>query len=352
MRLIYVFISAIFLLLAIFSYYNYKRKRIRFVHFVTWTGAFLALSVLSLFPDLVNLVMGLLGLIERVNFLVVMLIIITPSFIFIQLNSNNRLKREISQLTQTVGIQRFFNEKMREAPGKSIRKNNILVKMAAYNEEQNIGAVLEKMPSDVDVLVVDDCSSDQTGKIAAKHGAMVVRHDKNLGQGIGDITGFILAFELGYEYIIEMDADGQHDPTEIPLFIKTLKENSQLDIAVGSRVKGSQQGKTRSLRKIFLPLYTNIINWASGYHLTDALCGYKAYRAASLLKKPYVLDALLETEYIAAELYIRFGRNGFQVDEIPTNVLERPHGKSHKGTFRYGFAVIWVILRAWMSRNS
>lgn len=351
MRPIYVFISAIFLLLSIFSYYNYKRKRIRFVNFIIWSGAFLSLSVISLFPDLVDLVIGFLGLVERANFLVVMLSIITPAFIFIQLNNNNRFKREITQLTQALGIQRFFNEKMREAPGKNIRKNNVLVKMAAYNEAQNIAAVLENIPANVDVLVVDDCSSDQTGKIAAQYGAMVVRHDKNMGQGIGDLTGFILAFELGYQYIIEMDADGQHDPGEIPLFIKALKENPQLDIVVGSRVKGSQQGNPGTLRQTFLPLYTRIINRASGYRLTDAMCGYKAYRAASLLKKPHVLDRLLETEYIAAELYIRFGKNGFRIDEIPTNVLERQHGKSHKGTFRYGFAVIWIILRSLLSKQ-
>ena len=79
------------------------------------------------------------------------------------------------------------------------------------------------------------------------------------------------------------------------------------------------------------------------------MCGYKAYRVASLLKHPEILHEMLETEYIAAEMYIRFGSAGLKVGEIPIEGLSRRHGKSHKGTFRYGFAVAWVIIRSLLS---
>jgi glycosyltransferase involved in cell wall biosynthesis len=293
--------------------------------------------------------MGVLGMTERSNFLVVILLIITPTFIAGQFNTNNKLTREVNKLAQVVGIQRFFIENLLGGVSGYQKRSNVIVKMAAFDEEKNIGMVLEQMPDNVDVLVIDDASDDQTARIASTHGAMVIRHEKNMGQGIGDLTGFRLAFDMGYEYIVEMDADGQHNPKEIPLFIKTLQDNSELDIVVGSRVLGCQSGEVCNMRKTFLPVYTRIINWASGYDLTDAMCGFKAYRSASLLKVSHVLDEPLETEYIAAELYVRFGLAGLRVGEIPVYIKPREHGKSHKGTLRYGFAVAWVILRSWLN---
>jgi len=351
MRLIYILISSFFLLLSIIAYYNYRRKRLGLRDATIWIGAFLVLSVSSLSPGLVDLAIGMFGLKLKVNFLVFVLCVVTSAFIFFQLSTNNKLDRELSQLTQSLGIQRFFVQSLIAHGAGMEKKKNVLVKMAAYNEGKNIGRVLERMPGNVDILVVDDCSSDETEQIASKYGAMVVRHEKNMGQGIGDLTGFRVAFELGYDYIIEMDADGQHDPGEIPVFIEALQENPEVDIVVGSRILGSQKGQVCNVRRTFLPLYTRVINSASGYELTDAMCGYKAYRASSLLKDPHVLEELLETEYIAAELYIRFGRAGLKVKEIPVHIKERKYGKSHKGMFRYGFAVAWVVLRALLNRR-
>jgi glycosyltransferase involved in cell wall biosynthesis len=300
---------------------------------------------LSIAPDLVDIAAGILGLKLRANFLLIILTIVTLSFIFIQFNANDRLKRELNLLAQELGIQRLYaRSSLLNTSGD--KRSSVLVKMAAFNEERNIRDVLLRMPPDVDVLVVDDGSTDSTGKIAHECGAIVVRHEFNMGQGIGDLTGFRIALELGYDVIVEMDADGQHDPAKIREFLDHLEANPDLDIVVGSRTTaGAAKGMDR-VRRNFLPLYTRVINWASGYALTDAMCGYKAYRVASLLKHPEILREMLETEYIAAEMYIRFGSAGLKVGEIPIEGLSRRHGKSHKGTFRYGFAVAWVIIRS------
>ena len=346
MRFIYIISCGFFILLAFFALYNFKRKRIGFQNFLIWFCSFCFLAVLSLFPSLADFALKLLGLKLRTNFLLIVLMIITISFIFVQLNTNSKFNRENTRLTQALGIQRFLMSYSISNQLKPIKKHDVIVKMAAYNEENNIKSVLETMPDNVDVLVIDDGSQDRTGEFAKACGAMIIRHEINLGQGIADLTGFQVAFDMGYKYIIEMDADGQHNPIDIPLFINKLEDHPDLDIVVGSRITGSQSVEADFLRTKFLPLYTRMINWASGYSLTDGMCGFKAYRAESLLKSSHVFNGLIETEYIAAELYIRFGRSNLNVGEIPINVLARASGRSHKGTFRYGFAVAWVIMRA------
>jgi len=264
---------------------------------------------------------------------------------------NSKSERDLCLLTQIIGIQQFLINTFGSTGRKPQKNSHILVKMAAYNEQKNIGDVLERISKAYDVLVVDDCSTDQTAKVAGEFGAMVVRHDKNMGQGIGDLTGFRVALDMDYEYIVEMDADGQHDPEEIPKFIKKIEDDPTLDIVVGSRILGSQEGPVNILRATFLPTYTRLICRASGYDLTDVLCGFKAYRTTSLKLVPHVLEKPLETQYIAAELYIRFGRAGLNIGEIAVNIKERKHGKSHKGTLRYGIAVAWIILRALVAKR-
>lgn len=345
MRLIYILFSSFLVFLAIISYYQFKRGNIGVSSFVILSLSFCSLAVLSLFPGITDTVANLVGMNVRVNFIILILMIVTASFIFIQIKAHSLIRRELNQIIQQTAITHLYSSSQSEGGRKREKKNNTLVKIAAFNEEKNLGDVLQSMLDSVDVLIIDDGSTDRTREVAAKHGAIIARHVKNMGQGMADVTGFQVAFDLGYKYIVEMDGDGQHNPAEIPLFISELEEHPDLDIVVGSRVLGSQNADADFLRVRFLPLYTRMINWASGYSLTDGLCGFKAYRTDSLIKCENIFRDLLETEYIAAELYMRFGKAGLRVAEIPVHVSGRTTGKSYKGTFRYGFAVAWIILR-------
>lgn len=347
MRILYISLSCFFVLLGLASYYNFRRKRINFRDFLIWTVSFTFLAVISLFPGSLDILIQLLGIQFRWNFVLLVLLIITVSFIFVQFNTNRRLKSEINRLTQGIGQNSLYLNH----PERIENRKKILVKMSAFNEEKNIGTVLDRIPEDMDVLVVDDGSDDLTAEVARSRGAMVIRHQINMGQGVGDLTGFNAAFDLGYEYVIEMDADGQHRPEDIPVFVNELENNPGCDFITGSRVIGTQQGAACNVRKTFLPVYTKIINWASGYQLTDAMCGFKAYKTASIRKYRKLLDELVETEYIAAEMLIKFGSAGLRVKEVPVTIKERESGKSRKGTFRYGFAVAWIILRTVLKKD-
>lgn len=220
----------------------------------------------------------------------------------------------------------------------------VLVTITAYNEERNIEHVLERISKDYDVLLVDDGSSDRTVEFAKKHGCKVAVHPINLGQGPAVITSFKIGIMEGYDVIIEMDGDGQHNPQEIPKFLEVL-ENSDYDIVVGSRILGKNYKKAPFFRRTFLPYFTSVINKISGYQLTDSMCGFRAFRATSLKKVMPQIENMFELQYLASEMFIRFAKAGLTVTEIPIELSDRLTGKSYKGLFRYGIGVSRAIIK-------
>ena len=222
-----------------------------------------------------------------------------------------------------------------------------VVTLAAYNEAKNIGSLVRKIVGQgFTCVVVDDGSSDATATIAAAEGARVVRHAINLGQGHALLTGLKVAIkQRGCEFVVEMDADGQHRPEEIPAFVQKMRE-THADVVVGSRILGAASRNAPLIRRAMLPYVTWCINKLSGYELTDSMCGFRAFRRESLSRVLPVLDAMLEPQYIAAEMFIRFGRIGFSIVEIPVHIDQRSSGMSTKGMLRYGTGVLKSAVRA------
>jgi glycosyltransferase involved in cell wall biosynthesis len=222
----------------------------------------------------------------------------------------------------------------------------VVVVMAAYNEARNIAPVIRRIRAQgCRCVVADDGSSDGTAAVAREAGASVVQHRVNLGQAAGLVTGFKAALLEPSDAIIEMDADGQHEPADIPRFLRAL-EQSGADVVVGSRVLGSTHANAPFLRRAFLPHYTSLINALTGYRMTDAMCGYRAFRTASLRASAELLDRLVEPQYFAAELFLRMAREGLTVSEIPVHLRDRTSGLSTKGTLRYGLGVLKAIWRS------
>jgi glycosyltransferase involved in cell wall biosynthesis len=144
-----------------------------------------------------------------------------------------------------------------------------------------------------------------------------------------------------------MDGDGQHDPEEITLFIKKIEETGA-DIIAGSRILGSNYKNAPFLRRIFLKPLTWLLNRLTGYTISDSMCGFRAFRGESLRKVSHVFNDMLEPEYIASEMWIKFSHEGLTAAEIPITLADRKHGFSYKGLFRYGWGVISTIIRARM----
>lgn len=231
---------------------------------------------------------------------------------------------------------------------------NIAILTAALNEAKTLAEVFKPISDRYDLFVVDDGSSDDTKAAARKIGARVIRHCINLGQGYAFITGIKAILEnvdTNYDYIIFTDSDGQHDLSEIPKFISKAKTDN-LDVIVGSRILGSNYKNAPFLRKTFLPLYTVIINFLTGYQMTDAMCGFRAFNSLAMRRVIHIFDQMLEPQYLASEMFIRFANAGLTVGEVPINLKDREKGQSYKGTLRYGLGVLKAIIRTIMDRTS
>lgn len=217
--------------------------------------------------------------------------------------------------------------------------------ITAYNEASTLDSILASMP-DWDVFIIDDGSTDGTPAIANGYGAHVISHPINLGQGAAVITAFrVLSFK-DYDIVIEMDGDGQHDPAEIPKFVETL-ERSGADIVAGSRLLGSNYDGAPLSRRLMLYPLTWTLNLLTGYRISDSMCGFRAFRGTAIQKLAPILNDMVETEYIASEMWLRFAELGLSATEVPINLASRKTGGSYKGHAfaKYGVGIIRTILR-------
>lgn len=190
------------------------------------------------------------------------------------------------------------------------------VLMPVYNEAQTVDGVLDAVRRhfDGEIVVIDDGSTDETPRVlAARSDIAVVRLDRNCGYGCALRIGFDVARELRFDALITMDCDGQHEPAHIPQFLRALEDGS--DIISGSRyLPGSGTECEAPLhRREINQRITAEVNRVTGWELTDAFCGFKAYRVEALSKL-----ALSEPGYaMPLELWARAWRAGLKVREIP-----------------------------------
>jgi hypothetical protein len=335
---------ALSIAIVVSSYRLFLHKELSFDFFLFWSLAGIFLFIMALFPRFLDLVRRFFDPGNQSANFVFIISILALLMLVMKISI---LVRE-AHLGQERSTQRqaLINFRLENA-GRVVRKNDVLVKLAAFNESENIREVLGEMPEGVDVLVIDDGSTDNTGEVAQEYGAMVIRHSINLGQGSADISGFMYALDEGYEIVIEMDADGQHDPQDITHFVEAMRE-SDADVITGSRVLGSTDKNYSQLRSFFLPYYTKLLNSLTGYNLTDSMCGFKAFRMSTVRKDREIFDEVIESQYLASELYIRLSHREYKITEIPIHIGARGAGMSRKGTFRYGLRVLRIMLRVWL----
>jgi len=224
-----------------------------------------------------------------------------------------------------------------------------LVIIPAYNEAWNIVPLIEdlKAKGDWDVLVVDDASTDFTGKLARKtNKAFVVTHPYNLGIGGAVQTGFKFAQSKNYQYVLQFDADGQHVVDEIPRLLK-LVQLGKADVVVGSRFIKSHNGyKSSFLRRLGIKVFEWVGMLLIHQKIKDATSGFRAYnrKAIELLAKNYPVD------YPEPEAIIILGKQNFKISEVFTEMKPRIDGTSSiakKGVF-YMFKVLLAMIMTYI----
>ena len=209
----------------------------------------------------------------------------------------------------------------------------IVIVMPTYNERQNLEAIAPRVRTALptaDLLVVDDNSPDGTGDIADKLAetdphVQVMHRTEKAGLGRAYIAGFGWALDRGYDVIVEMDADGSHQPEHLPSLVSAL---DHADLSIGSRwVRGGKVvnwPKSREALSRAANIYTRVM---LGLGVRDATAGYRAYRAGTL--RTISLEQVESTGYcFQIDLTMRVARAGLRIVEVPITFVEREHGAS------------------------
>lgn len=229
------------------------------------------------------------------------------------------------------------------APGSAAPSfGSLLVLIPAYNEEAAIGIVVrevrDKAPG-APILVVDDCSWDGTASVARLAGARVLSLPTHLGLGGALQAGYRLAFELGYDYVIRIDGDGQHDPADIPKMLETLR-SSGCQMAIGSRFVDGASGQSSFLRGLGIRFFRLILRPILGREVRDPTSGFVGVNRQALA----VFSRSFPLEYPEIEALVVLQRKAFRFVEAPCHMRPRVAGHSSITALRSLYYIVHVLL--------
>lgn len=235
------------------------------------------------------------------------------------------------------------------------REKELLIIIPAYNEEKNIGPLLEQLmepeiSSLADVLVVDDASTDSTRDIVHRYGLPVVSHVYNLGYGSGLQSGYKYAIHKNYRYVIQMDADGQHDVCNIPVIYRELKktgENGETpDIVLASRfMEGSSRFPVSAVKMFAFWLFRAMICVITGRKIADPTTGLQGLDRKAF--SYYAQYNNFDHQYPDANMIMQMLLLNYRLTEVPAVMHVRTDGKSmHSGLEPVGYMLrmFWSVL--------
>ena len=256
----------------------------------------------------------------------------------------------VSIRTDPARARRVIEESRREFDSRyrDLKLTPVVALFCAYEEEDNIGPVLAAVPDQacglaVTTLVIVDGGSDRTEDIAKESGAVTFVLTENLGHGYAQRVGYALSIELGAQYVVTIDADGQNDPAEMPVMLQPLVDD-EADFVVASRVLG-RDTTSDTMRKAGVRVFSRVLSTIGHTKLTDTSNGYRAMRVSMLDDIAY---RLRQTQYHTAEFLIFAMKRGWRVTERPTVWYPRSSGETRKGkNWLYGFRYGKVILESW-----
>lgn len=223
----------------------------------------------------------------------------------------------------------------------------LTIVMAAYNESGSVGPLLATLPATlcglrVRTVVIDDGSTDGTPEEARVAGAVVGTHRRNLGQGDALRTGFALAGRLGAAVVVTMDADGQHDPADLPALVGPVVAGTA-DYVQGSRFLGTYDD-AGGARDLGIRGFTRLITLLTHTEITDCTNGYRAIDGPALTRLQ-----LVEDRFSASEILIQAAGHGLRIHEVPVHIRSREIGTSKKPRgLGYAWGFLGAIVRSWV----
>lgn len=218
----------------------------------------------------------------------------------------------------------------------------LLVLIPAFNEEGAVGGVVAEVRSAVPgtpILVVDDCSGDATRSRAETAGAQVLALPHHLGLGGCVQAGYRLAYELGYDYVIRVDGDGQHDPRDIPTVLAAL-EKGDCEMVIGSRFVDDNGEHTNMLRAAGIMFFRAVLRPILGRPVRDPTSGYVGVNRTAL----ELFSATFPLEYPEIEALVVLQRKRFRFVEVSCRFRPRRTGRSTITVVKSLYYMIYVLL--------
>ncbi|QOC91633.1 glycosyltransferase family 2 protein [Micromonospora craniellae] len=205
-----------------------------------------------------------------------------------------------------------------------VNGKRLLVIIPALNEAGSIADVVREVRGElpgVDVLVVDDGSTDRTSAVAAAAGARVARLPYNLGVGGAMRLGYRYAYEHDYDVAVQIDADGQHDPRYVPKLVDLLDD---YDLVIGARFAGEGEYAVRGPRRWAMGMLSMVLSGLSGTTLTDTTSGFRAgnRRMIEMFAQWYPAEYLGDT----VETLVHTARRGYRIQQVPVAMRRRMAG--------------------------
>ncbi|MBO9555493.1 MAG: glycosyltransferase family 2 protein [Cellulomonas sp.] len=203
----------------------------------------------------------------------------------------------------------------------------LLIIVPAWNEQATVGAIVREINGvlpDADVVVVNDGSTDRTSELARQAGARVLDLPINLGVGGAMRAGYVMAHRQGYDYTVQLDADGQHDPAEVRMLLETMVAESA-DIVIGARFAGVGDYVVRGPRRWTMSILSTVLSRVTGTRLTDTTSGFKACgrSAIALFAANYPAEYLGDT----IESLVIASRAGLTVRQVGVRMRPRAGGR-------------------------
>jgi len=338
-----IFAAAIFALALI----RYRRRQISRLSLIISSLISAVLLLLAIAPGLFN------PLFEVFNFqpgngqrlTAVLLFAVGVLFVLlIRLQSEvDTSERGIRQLVESFGQSAFDWDAAADLPS----GKRIVVVSPAHDEAENVAAVIEAMPPEVEgyhvvPIVIDDRSDDGTAETARAAGALVASLPIRRGGGLALRVGYDIALKLGADIVVTMDADGQHQPEELPTLVGPIIEG-RADHVNGSRMIGDFE-REGLIRHLGVHFFSRVVTILTGQRVTDISSGYRATRADTL--RALILE---QDQFWTSEVTIEALRQRARVIEVPVTFLTRRGGVSKKPkSLRYGWNFSKAIVKTWL----
>jgi glycosyltransferase involved in cell wall biosynthesis len=227
--------------------------------------------------------------------------------------------------------------------------------MPAYNAAKTLLKTFEEIPKGVvsEVILVDDCSQDDTVAVGSTLDIKVIKHPHNVGYGGNQKTCYLEALRDGADIVIMLHPDYQYDPRKVPEIIAPILKG-EADIVLGSRFLGggALKGGMPMYKFICNRFLTTMQNWVLGTQLSEFHTGYRAYSRDFLVRVPFLRNSIafvFDAEILCQAVYF-----GFRISEIPVETRYFPEASSINfwNSVKYGLGVLGSLVKYWLAKNN